>query len=77
MDEKTQLSIAISLLMEELNLDKYIITQDKLEKLKNSNYVGLKMYKDDDVVIVKRTKQEDVTLKELLTTLVQKLTNND
>lgn len=77
MDEQTQLSITISLLMEELNLDEYVITQDKLEKLKNSDYVGLKMYKDDDVVIVKRTKQEDITLKELLTNLVQKLTKND
>lgn len=77
MDKETRLSIAISLLMQELNLDKYVITKDKLDELKNSDYVGLKMYKENDVVIVKRTKQEDVTLKELLTTLAQKLTNND
>ena len=77
MDKETQLTITISLLMQELNLDEYVITKDKLDELKNSDYVGLKMYKENDVVIVKITKQEDITLKDLLTTLVQKLTNND
>lgn len=77
MDKETQLSIAISLLMQELNLDEYIITKDKLDELKNSDYIGLKIYKENDVVIVKKTKQQDITLKEYLLLLYRNLTNDD
>ena len=77
MNKETQLSIVISLLMQELNLDEYVITKDKLDELKNSDYIGLKIYKENDVVIVKKTKQQDITLKEYLLLLYRNLTNDD
>lgn len=77
MDKETQLSIVISLLMQELNLDEYVITKDKIDELKNSDYIGLKIYKENDDVIVKKTKQQDITLKEYLLLLYRNLTNDD
>lgn len=74
MDKETELCIIISSLMNELGISEYKITQETINKIKNDKkYIGLKAYKENDSIIVKRTTKEDCKLEDLLEDFVNEL----
>lgn len=74
MDKETELSVIIAVLMKELGLTEYKITQETIDELKNDKkYVGIKAYKQNGSIIVQRTTKEDYKLENLLDDFVEKL----
>lgn len=74
MDKETELSVIIVSLMNELGISEYKITQETINKLKSDKkYIGIKAYKENGSVIVKRTTKEDYKLEDLLEDFVSKL----
>lgn len=74
MDKETELSVIIAVLMKELGLDEYKITQETINELKNDKkYIGIKAYKENGSITVQRTTKEDYKLEDLLDDFVEKL----
>ena len=74
MDKETELSVIIAVLMKELGLSEYKITQETIDELKNDKkYIGIKAYKQNGSITVQRTTKEDYKLEDLLDEFVEKL----
>lgn len=74
MDKETELSVIIAVLMKELGLTEYKITQETIDELKNDKkYIGIKAYKQNGSITVQRTTKEDYKLEDLLDDFVEKL----
>lgn len=74
MDKETELSVIIAVLMKELGLTEYKITQETIDGLKNDKkYIGIKAYKENGSITVQRTTKEDYKLEDLLDDFVEKL----
>ena len=74
MDKETELCIIISSLMNELGISEYKMTQETINKIKrDKKYIGIKAYKENDSIIVKRTTKEDCKLEDLLEDFVNEL----
>lgn len=74
MKTEDQLCIAIASLMEALETDSFELTTKHFNELRDSDkYVGIKMYKEGEKIIIKRTKKEDLTTKDVLDAILKKL----